>query len=237
MMKYLAIASCGLCLAAVAQASVFPSSSSSSYGPSRSFGAHGRLSRRKGEMWSSTSSFSSLSIAEERRQAASQIRRNMMNPAGAASAMAIPGYGLGEQIFVGGFQNFLQAYNLIITGRILLSWFPQAQGIGALQPIFAITDPYLNLFRGLIPPIFGLDLSPLLAFFLLNTLGTATTALGADLPHCQVKTSRVWPRRVLQSNRNSFLHGMHRSRSDTSPGRVRRLLLLGSTETNKNISA
>ena len=133
-------------------------------------------------MWSSTSSFSSLSIAEERRQAASQIRRNMMNPAGAASAMAIPGYGLGEQIFVGGFQNFLQAYNLIITGRILLSWFPQAQGIGALQPIFAITDPYLNLFRGLIPPIFGLDLSPLLAFFLLNTLGTATTALGADLP-------------------------------------------------------
>mmetsp|Transcript_46772 Transcript_46772/g.113999 ORF Transcript_46772/g.113999 Transcript_46772/m.113999 type:complete len:171 (+) Transcript_46772:119-631(+) len=160
MMKYLAITSCGLYLATVAQASVFPSSSSSSYGRGRSFGAGGRLSRRQEKMWSSTStstsSFSTLSIAEERRQAASQIRRNMMNPAGAASAMAIPGYGLGEQIFVGGFQNFLQAYNLIITGRILLSWFPQAQGIGVLQPIFAITDPYLNLFRGLIPPIFGL---------------------------------------------------------------------------------
>jgi YggT family protein len=95
--------------------------------------------------------------------------------------MAIPGYGLAEQVFVGGFANFLQAYNLIITARVLLSWVPQAQGIGALQPIFAITDPYLNLFRGIIPPIAGLDLSPLAAFFLLNVLTNATAALGADL--------------------------------------------------------
>jgi hypothetical protein len=47
---------------------------------------------------------SSLSLAEERRQAAAQIRRNVMNHPG-PSAMAIPGYGLGEQIFVGGFQS------------------------------------------------------------------------------------------------------------------------------------
>jgi uncharacterized protein YggT (Ycf19 family) len=98
-----------------------------------------------------------------------------------STAMAIPGYGLAEQVFVGGFANFLQAYNLIITARVLLSWVPQAQGIGALQPIFAITDPYLNLFRGIIPPIAGLDLSPLAAFFLLNVLTNATAALGADL--------------------------------------------------------
>jgi uncharacterized protein YggT (Ycf19 family) len=105
--------------------------------------------------------------------------RRRMSPA--STAMAIPGYGLAEQVFVGGFANFLQAYNLIITARVLLSWVPQAQGIGALQPIFAITDPYLNLFRGIIPPIGGLDLSPLAAFFLLNVLTNATAALGADL--------------------------------------------------------
>ena len=105
-----------------------------------------------------------------------------------AAAMAIPGYGLTEQIFVGGFMNFLSIYNIIITGRILLSWFPQAQGIGILQPVFQITDPYLNLFRGLIPPIFGLDLSPLLAFFLLNVLTNATAALGAEVtPQMQKK--------------------------------------------------
>jgi YggT family protein len=73
-------------------------------------------------------------------------------------------------------------YNLVITARILLSWFPQAQGIGLLQPVYAITDPYLNLFRGLIPPIFGLDLSPILAFFLLSTLGNATAAVGCEIP-------------------------------------------------------
>lgn len=77
-------------------------------------------------------------------------------------AMAIPGYGVTEQIFVGGFANFLQIYNFVITARVLLSWFPQAQSIGVLQPVFQITDPYLNLFRGIIPPIFGLDLSPIL---------------------------------------------------------------------------
>lgn len=41
-------------------------------------------------------------------------------------AMAIPGYGVAEQVIVGGFGNFLSIYNLVITGRILLSWFPQA---------------------------------------------------------------------------------------------------------------
>jgi len=97
-------------------------------------------------------------------------------------AMAIPGYGIAEQVLVGGFGNFLQAYNFVITGRVLLSWFPQAQSIGALQPVFAITDPYLNLFRGLIPPIFGLDLSPILAFVTLNVLTSATASIGQEIP-------------------------------------------------------
>lgn len=97
------------------------------------------------------------------------------------AAVAIPGYGIAEQVFVGGFQNFLSIYNLVITGRILLSWFPQAQSVGVLQPVFQITDPYLNLFRGLIPPIFGLDLSPILAFFTLNVLTSATAAVGSEL--------------------------------------------------------
>lgn len=97
-------------------------------------------------------------------------------------AMAIPGYGVAEQVFVGGFMNFLSIYNFIITGRVLLSWFPQAQSIGALQPVFAVTDPYLNLFRGIIPPIFGLDLSPILAFVTLNLLTSATASVGCEIP-------------------------------------------------------
>lgn len=98
------------------------------------------------------------------------------------AAMAIPGYGIPEQIIVGGFATFLSVYNLVITGRVLLSWFPQAQSIGVLQPVFAITDPYLNLFRGIIPPIFGLDLSPILAFVTLNLLTSSTAAVGCEIP-------------------------------------------------------
>jgi len=97
-------------------------------------------------------------------------------------ALAIPGNGIAEQVVVGGFGNFIAIYNTVITGRILLSWFPQAQGIAVLQPVFAITDPYLNLFRGIIPPIFGLDLSPILAFVTLDLLGKSAVSLAAEVP-------------------------------------------------------
>jgi YggT family protein len=96
--------------------------------------------------------------------------------------MAIPGSGVAEQVIVGGFGNFISIYNTVITARILLSWFPQAQGVAALQPVYQITDPYLNLFRGIIPPIFGLDLSPILAFVTLDLLKTSSITLAAEIP-------------------------------------------------------
>jgi len=54
-------------------------------------------------------------------------------------------------------------------------------GVGILQPVFQITDPYLNLFRGLIPPVFGLDLSAILAFVTLNVLTGVTASVGAEI--------------------------------------------------------
>jgi len=120
-------------------------------------------------------------------------------------AMAIPGYGVVEQVTVGGFQNFLSIYNNVITARILLSWFPQAQGVAILQPVFQITDPYLNLFRGLIPPVFGLDLSPLLAFFALSVAGQATAAVGHEIPD-EMK-------RLQQNTNKAFRGSMGKVRS------------------------
>lgn len=88
-------------------------------------------------------------------------------------------------------------YNFLITARVLLSWFPQAQSIGALQPVFQLTDPYLNLFRGLIPPIGGLDLSVLPAFFLLNFAQSAAPALGAEVPkHLAGRAGKAAARRA-----------------------------------------
>ena len=66
-----------------------------------------------------------------------------------------------QVIFVEGGLNFLSLYQGVITIRILLSWFPQAQGVGLLRPLFTVSDAYLNLFRGIVPPIGGIDISPI----------------------------------------------------------------------------
>lgn len=79
----------------------------------------------------------------------------------------------------------LSIYTLLLVVRVLLSWFPNLDWSNPLlASVSAITDPYLNAFRGLIPPIGGLDLSALLAFFALqiatNVLGGASSALAGS---------------------------------------------------------
>ena len=65
----------------------------------------------------------------------------------------------------------LQIYSLVLIVRVLLSWFPNLDWSNpVLTSVSAITDPYLNAFRGLIPPLGGIDLSALLAFLALNLL-------------------------------------------------------------------
>jgi YggT family protein len=57
----------------------------------------------------------------------------------------------------------------VLTVRVLLTWFKQVQW--SSEPwasLRQLTDPYLNVFRGIIPPLGGIDLSPILAFFLLS---------------------------------------------------------------------
>ena len=60
----------------------------------------------------------------------------------------------------------LSIYSFILIIRILLTWFPGIDwSNGVLSALTSITDPYLNIFRGIIPPIGGFDISSLLAFF------------------------------------------------------------------------
>jgi len=70
--------------------------------------------------------------------------------------------------------TFISIYTLLLFIRILLSWFPNVDWYN--QPFAAlsqITDPYLNVFRSFIPPLGGIDFSPILAFMLLQFLGSA----------------------------------------------------------------
>ncbi|MEA5441687.1 YggT family protein [Cyanobium gracile] len=73
----------------------------------------------------------------------------------------------------------LSIYLLVLLVRVLLSWFPNLDWSNPLlSSVSAITDPYLNAFRGLIPPLGGIDLSALVAFIALQL---AQSLLGASI--------------------------------------------------------
>jgi YggT family protein len=79
--------------------------------------------------------------------------------------------------------TFLNFYVALIIIRILLSWFPtinwSSQPFAALSQI---TDPYLNVFRSFIPPLGGLDLSPILAIILLQFVAGAVNSVAVAYP-------------------------------------------------------
>lgn len=60
-------------------------------------------------------------------------------------------------------------YTILLFIRIVGSWFPSFAGTKFMRFVAHYVDPYLSIFRRIIPPIGGvLDLSPLLAFFALR---------------------------------------------------------------------
>ena len=75
----------------------------------------------------------------------------------------------------------LQIYSLVLIVRVLLSWFPNLDWSNpVLSTVSSITDPYLNIFRGLIPPLGGLDLSAIIAFIALNLVQSLLSSASAS---------------------------------------------------------
>jgi YggT family protein len=60
----------------------------------------------------------------------------------------------------------LYSYALIIY--ILMSWFPNARETAIGQFFAKICEPYLEPFRKIIPPIGMIDISPIVAIFVLR---------------------------------------------------------------------
>ena len=67
--------------------------------------------------------------------------------------------------------GFFKFYSVMLTLRVYLTWFPNINFYSQpFDTLGRMTDPYLRLFRGILPPLLGFDLSPLLGFSLLTFL-------------------------------------------------------------------
>ena len=67
--------------------------------------------------------------------------------------------------------NIFTLYFYIIIVRIFLTWIPSIDWWKQpWQTLAQITDIYLNLFRRFIPPVGGLDLSPIVALIVLQII-------------------------------------------------------------------
>jgi len=69
--------------------------------------------------------------------------------------------------------SFVEIYSYVLIVRVLLTWFPQINWYN--QPFAAlsqVSDPYLNLFRNIIPSLGGIAISPILAFLVLNIVSS-----------------------------------------------------------------
>ena len=69
-------------------------------------------------------------------------------------------------------------YGLLIIAYVLMSWVPVK---GALYDVYrvlgSVVEPYLKLFRRIIPPIGMVDISPIVALIALQLVGRALVGL------------------------------------------------------------
>jgi YggT family protein len=69
----------------------------------------------------------------------------------------------------------LTAYVIILVVRIILSWTtmfwsPPSSLTPVIRIVYDLTEPVMGMFRRLIPPIGGLDLSPIFIFLIISLI-------------------------------------------------------------------
>ena len=66
--------------------------------------------------------------------------------------------------------QFIKIIKLAIFIRILVSWVPSLKNNRIFPILFDATEPILKFFRNILPRTGMLDLSPLIAFFILDII-------------------------------------------------------------------
>jgi YggT family protein len=72
--------------------------------------------------------------------------------------------------------GFLAIYSLLIVMRVVFSWFMSWMN-PLMRLLIRVTDPILEPFRRLIPPVGFLDISPIVVLFILWFLQTAVAGV------------------------------------------------------------
>ncbi|MCC7197246.1 YggT family protein [Candidatus Peregrinibacteria bacterium] len=77
---------------------------------------------------------------------------------------------------------FAEIMNFALLARVILSWLPQAAHSKPAQIIKDVTDPFLKPLKRAIPPVGMMDISPIVAFFLIEIIRSALLYLITLLP-------------------------------------------------------
>lgn len=64
--------------------------------------------------------------------------------------------------------RLVELYGFLLILYILSSWIPQLRHSRVGDILAQVSEPYLRLFRGMIPPLDNIDFSPILAFIVLR---------------------------------------------------------------------
>lgn len=62
----------------------------------------------------------------------------------------------------------LRVYEAMILIYILMSWVPESRSTQLGRVLGNMVEPYLSIFRKIIPPIGMIDFSPIIAFIVLD---------------------------------------------------------------------
>lgn len=87
---------------------------------------------------------------------------------------------MGEVILI--LYQAIEVYKWVLIARILLTWLPSINWHS--QPfrfLREVTDPVMEPFRRLVPPIGMLDISPIVLFFALQLLQAALRIVAINL--------------------------------------------------------
>jgi YggT family protein len=118
---------------------------------------------------------------------ASLVLAILLQVAAISVVLLLNGFGLPNPVLLllwgllGVLGMLVNLYFFALLAMIILSWVAPGSYHPAVALLYQVTEPVMAPFRKLLPPLGGLDLSPILVFILINVLQIALRHLAAGV--------------------------------------------------------